>query len=68
MKIKTSKDIHSSLGGANFKRYYKESKWRKTGIRTIGETMHGNIDNLKGFTLDDRIIYSRTPSDAYNRP
>lgn len=67
MKIKTSKDIYSSLDAANFKRYYKESKWHRTGIRTIGETMHENVSKMKKQSGDDQVIHSRTPSDAFNR-
>ncbi len=68
MRIKTSEDIHSSLFGANFHRYYKKSKWYKSGIRTLNELEKEKVNEHRTVTpVDDQVIISRMPSKFSSR-
>ncbi len=67
MKIKTSKNIHSSLKSANFNRYYEDSKWHKNSIQTLRDIDKESNSKSKGLVHDDQAINSRTLSDASSR-
>ncbi|MEK6766724.1 MAG: hypothetical protein AABY49_10935 [Planctomycetota bacterium] len=67
MKIKTLRDIHSSLKTANFQRYYEDSKWLEKDIRTMREIDKESKSKSKGLVHDDQAINSRTPSGASSR-
>lgn len=54
MKIKTLRDIHSSLRSANFNRYYEDSKWLEKDIRTMREIDKESKSKSKGLVHDDR--------------
>ncbi|OHC02435.1 MAG: hypothetical protein A3H23_01355 [Planctomycetes bacterium RIFCSPLOWO2_12_FULL_40_19] len=67
MKIRTSKNIHSSLKSANFNRYYEDSQWHKNSIQTLREIGKGNGGKAGWGIHDDQSIKSRTPSEAFSR-